>query len=631
MLALSNDVDVALASVRVAQMSDTPIGDYALLSDRHTAALVSRDGSVDWLCFPRFDSPSVFGALLDAQAGRWSIRPAGSYSVSRQYIEPTMVLETRFETPTGVLVVTDALGVVGSTTDPHRLGAHAPGLLIRSLWCERGAVEVDVHFSARPEYGLVVPLLSVMDGGVLVRGGTELLALTAPVELAMEEDLVRASWTLRSGERVALALHRSSLARGQPRFWTQQEIAECLADTIDGWTAWSGLHQNYEGPWRDLVQHSGRILEAMSYQPTGAIVAAATTSLPEEVGGERNWDYRFAWIRDASFTMEALWVAACPDEANEFFEFMLAAAASYRPQDSLQIMYGIGGERDLTERRLEHLSGWRESRPVRIGNGAWQQTQIDVYGELLGAAYRYKERLAGMDPQLSRFLAALADGALDRWRQPDYGIWEIRGEPRHFTYSKLMCWVALDRAVEMADVLPSDAPLDRWARGRDEIRSAILRDGWSSTAGAFTQSFESDVLDASALMMPIVGFLAADDPRMDRTITAIAERLTDDRGLVFRYRPVDGVDGLAGYEGTFLLCTFWLAQAQALAGRLDEARATFERAVAHVNDVGLLAEEVDPATGELLGNFPQALSHIGLVNAAWAIAERERHRRESRH
>jgi alpha,alpha-trehalase len=603
-------------------MSETSIGDYALLSDRHSAALVSRDGSVDWLCCPRFDSPSVFGALLDRRAGHWSIRPTGVYTVSRRYIEPTMVLETRFETPTGVLVLTDAMAV-SSTDDPHRLGADAPDLLIRSLRCERGAVEVDLEFSPRPEYGLVVPLMSVVDGGIQIHGGTEMLALSAPVELTVEQDVVLARWTLQAEESVALAVHRSSLAGGRPRHWTQDEIAASLADTIESWRAWSGLHQNYEGPWSDLVHHSGRVLQALSYQPTGAIVAAATTSLPEEVGGERNWDYRFAWIRDASFTMEALWVAACPDEAHEFFEFMLAAAASYRPQDSLQIMYGIGGERDLTERQLEHLSGWRRSRPVRIGNGAWQQTQIDVYGELLGAAYRYQEHLPGMGPELSRFLAALADGALSRWQQPDNGIWEIRGEPRHFTYSKLMCWVALARAVEMADVMPPDAPLGKWADARDEIRAAILRDGWSDSAGAFTQSFGSDALDASVLMMPVVGFLPADDPRMDRTISAIAERLTDDRGLVYRYRTVEGVDGLAGDEGTFLLCTFWLAQAQALAGRLDEARTTFERAAAYANDVGLLAEEVDPATGELLGNFPQAFSHIGLVNAAWAITERE--------
>ncbi len=610
----------------MSDMSETSIGDYALLSDRQTAALVSRDGSVDWLCCPRFDRPSIFGALLDPQAGHWSIRPIGPYTVTRKYVEPTMVLETRFETPTGVLVVTDAMGL-GPIDDPHRIGARAPRLLIRSLRCERGSVEVDVNFCARPEYGLVVPLLSAVDGGLLVRGGTELLALATPVDVTVEGDIVTASWTLRAEEQMAFALHRSSITAEQPpQIWTQQEIATCLAATIDAWTAWSEIHQNYQGPWRDLVHHSGRVLQALSYQPTGAIVAAATTSLPEEVGGERNWDYRYSWVRDASFTMEALWVAACPDEALEFFEFILAAAASYDPADTLQIMYGVGGERDLTERQLEHLSGWRNSRPVRIGNGAWQQSQIDVYGELLGAAYRYQEGMADIDPQMRRFFAALADAVLDRWKQPDRGIWEIRGEPRHFTYSKLMCWVALDRAIALADVMPPDASFDQWARTRDEIRAAILRDGWSDAAGAFTQAFGSDALDASVLMMPGVGFLEADDPRMEQTITAIAERLTDDRGLVYRYRTDEGVDGLAGDEGTFLMCTFWLAQAQALAGRLDEARATFERAAAYGNDVGLFAEEVDPATGELLGNFPQAFSHIGLVNAAWAIAEREQDR-----
>jgi alpha,alpha-trehalase len=366
------------------------------------------------------------------------------------------------------------------------------------------------------------------------------------------------------------------------------------------------------------------VLQGLSFQPSGAIVAAATTSLPEGVGGERNWDYRFSWVRDACFTMEALWVAACPDEADDFFAFMATAAASgVGPDRGLQIMFGVGGEHDLTERELPHLRGWRDSRPVRVGNGAWSQQQIDVYGELLGAAHRLADQLGTIDDDTKSFLIACADAAAGHWQETDQGIWEVRGDPQHFVYSKVMCWVALDRAIALADALGAADRVAGWKRTRDEIWERVVGDGWNEEAGAFTQYFGSTALDASNLMMPIVGFLPADDPRMLATIDAIAERLTDDRGLVYRYRTEEGVDGLAGDEGTFLLCTFWLAQALAQSGQVERAKDVFGRAVAFVNDVGLLAEEVDPETGDLLGNFPQAFSHIGLVNAAWAIAGAE--------
>jgi GH15 family glucan-1,4-alpha-glucosidase len=329
--------------------------------------------------------------------------------------------------------------------------------------------------------------------------------------------------------------------------------------------------------------------------------------------------------------MEALWVAACPDEAEDFFAFMTtAAASSVGPDRGLQIMFGVGGEHDLTERELVHLEGWRDSRPVRVGNGAWDQSQVDVYGELLGAALRLTEQLGGIDADTQRFLVACADAAATSWTQKDQGIWEVRGEPRDFLYSKVMCWVALDRAIALADRIGAADRVEGWRRTQEEIFTTVLREGWNEQVGAFTQSFGSAALDASNLMMPIVGFLPADDPRVLRTIDAIEAGLTDERGLVYRYRTTEGVDGLAGEEGTFLLCTFWLAQALALAGQADRATAVFERAAAFVNDVGLLAEEVDEESGELLGNFPQAFSHIGLVNAAWAISQaRERAGRRS--
>ena len=368
----------------------------------------------------------------------------------------------------------------------------------------------------------------------------------------------------------------------------------------------------------------------------------ATTSLPEVVGGGRNWDYRYAWVRDTSFTIEALWVAACPDEANEFFEYMTTSAAgSLDDGVDLQIMFGIGGERDLTERELPHLEGWRHSAPVRVGNGAWRQRQLDVYGELLNAVHRVSDHLfdnathrvgplsspgrwdapRDLAPATQRFFVALGDAAARRWTEKDQGIWEIRGEPRDFVYSKLMCWVALDRAVALADRLGATDRVEKWTKAQNEIREAILTRGWSDRANAFTQTFDSDELDASNLMLPLVGFLPADDPRVLSTIAATEERLTDERGLVYRYRSHDGLDG---QEGTFLLCTFWLAQALARTGQTARARTVFERAATFVNDVGLLAEEVDPVSGDLLGNFPQAFSHVGLVNAAWAIAEAER-------
>ena len=603
-------------------MSRLAIAEYALLSDCRSAALVSRGGSVDWLCFPRFDGPSVFARLLDDDAGHFWIRPVGDVTVTRRYLDQTMALETTFRTLTGAVVLVDAMAL-GPDEHGHHLGAGSPGVLLRRLACIDGEVEVEVSYAPRPEYGLIHPLLAAVDGGVVSRGGADVLALSAPTPLQIDGSTATTRLSLRAGATTAFALHHAKRWEPPPRVWSQEEIAERLDDTIRAWRSWSQLHQSYEGPWRDLVHHSGRVLQALTFEPTGAIVAAPTTSLPEAVGGERNWDYRYTWVRDASLTMEALWVAACPGEAHCFFDFLAGAAPTQlRRGRDLQIMFGVGGEHDLTERGLPHLRGWRASRPVRVGNGAWNQRQLDVYGELLGAAQRLVEQLGEFDASTRKFLVEAADAAGQRWTEKDQGIWELRGEPRDFLYSKLMCWVALDRAIVLADQLGAKDQVEGWTATRDQIRSAILERGWSDRAGAYAQAFGSDDLDASSLMLAITGFLPADDARMKATIEATATRLTDPRGLVWRYR---AADGLEGEEGTFLLCTFWLAHAQALAGEVSEARATFERAMASTSDVGLLAEEVDPASSELLGNYPQAFSHIGLVNAAWAIAQAERY------
>jgi len=609
-------------------MSSEPIADYALLSDCCSAALVSAAGSVDWLCSPRFDSPSVFGRILGPAAGFWSIRPAGRHSSTRRYLGSTLVLETTHTTAEGRVKVTDAL-VLGDGRRGHELGADSPGSLLRQVSCTQGSVDVDIDLSPRPGYGLVRPVLSTADGGTVMRAGNVVLSFSTPAAFqptphpatGTAPGTVQARLTLHAGDIAGFALHCRAGGSGPPVFWSQAEIARRLEDTVQGWTSWSELHQNYSGPWQELVAGSGRVLQALTYYPSGAIVAAPTTSLPEVAGGTRNWDYRYSWIRDASMTLQALWVAACPDEAAKFFQFLATAAASQLAGgDELQIMFGIGGERELPERELVHLPGWRASSPVRVGNGAWNQRQLDVYGELLDAAATLPEYLAELAPETRTFLADAADTAAARWRSADQGIWEVRGEPRHYLHSKLMCWVAVDRAISLAEILQSTGKVPRWTQARDAMAASIRTEGWSEAANAYTQAYGSEDLDASALMLSIVGFLPADDPGMIATIAAIEERLTDQRGLVYRYL---ADDGMAGEEGTFLLCTFWLAHALALAGRTDRARAVFGRAAGFATDLGLMAEEVAPGSGELLGNFPQAFSHIGLINAAWAISEAE--------
>jgi alpha,alpha-trehalase len=597
-----------------------PIAEYALLSDCHSAALVHRSGSVDWLCFPRYDSPSVLGRLVGDEAGHWSISAAGATDVRRRYLDRTLVLETEFVTPAGRLILTDALAV-GPDEQGHELGARSPHALLRRAECTAGTVELEMEYAPRPDYGRVAPALREVPGGVAALEDRRVPILSTPLPATIADGIARSRVTLRAGESRAFALQFEP-GEVAEACWTPEEIAERLRETVAAWRSWSEPHQRYDGPWRELVNSSGRVLQGLTYQPTGAIIAAPTTSLPETIGGMRNWDYRYTWVRDSSLTLEALWVAACPDEAMQYFDFLAKTAfRQLRDEGNLQIMFGVDGERDLAERELPHLSGWRDSRPVRVGNGAWNQRQLDVYGELLSAVQRLREQAGPFTAETAGFLNAVADAALRRWREPDQGIWEIRDAPRHFLHSKVMCWVALDRAVRLAPAIGADGgSVARWQAGREEIRHAILEEGWSERAGAFTQTFGGDALDASTLLLPIVGFLPGDDPRVRATVDAIASRLTDRHGLVYRYL---APDGLPGEEGSFLLCTFWLAHALALGGEVARAREVFGRAAAFVNDVGLLAEEVDATTGELLGNFPQAFSHVGLVNAAWAIAQAE--------
>ncbi len=598
-------------------MPSRPIADYALLSDCHSSALVSGEGSVDWLCLPRFDSPSVFGRLLDADAGHWSMHPAGVFESRRRYLSGSLVLETQFETPDGMVMVTVAL-IFASKERAHQIGLDAPHILVRVIEVTQGEVVMDVELAPRPEYGLVHPRLQPIPGGLLCLGGAELLCLSGPEPDGVADGIATWRLPLRAGDTTAFALHHGVSWQAAPEPIKAKDIEKRLADTRKAWESWSELHQRYQGPWRELVHQSGRVLKGLTYQPTGAIVAAPTTSLPEEVGGSRNWDYRYAWIRDASLTMNALWIAACPDEAQRFLEWIFrTAGTSLRKEHGLQIMYGVGGEHDLSERELPHLDGWRESRPVRVGNGAWDQHQSDIYGELFDAVYRLREQVGEIDEPIRIFLEDVADAASSAWGQPDQGIWEMRGEPQHFVYSKLMCWVALDRAIRLFDGVSDSERVARWSVVRAEVRESILHRGWNEGVGSYTQAFDSDELDASVLMLAITGFLSATDPRMLATIECVAVGLAAPCGLLRRYT---GADGVGGTESTFALCTYWLVECLALAGEVDRATQLFERVTAYANDVGLLSEEVDPIEGELLANFPQAFSHVGLVNAAWAIS-----------
>ncbi|MGI8624774.1 MAG: glycoside hydrolase family 15 protein, partial [Solirubrobacteraceae bacterium] len=591
-------------------------------------ALVSRDGSIDWWCQPRYDGPSVFGRLLDPDAGHWSIRPVGRFTSRRRYAPGSLVCETTFTTDAGVVVVRDALAFPEGQRG-HDLGLNVEHELLRSVVGVRGRVELVMELAPRPEYGLVEPLMRQTDDGpsrahpgasprvgswgARTFGGPNAVALRAGVPAEVEGATVRARFALEPGETAGFSLGWAppELPVSQPT--APEHVAGRLADLAETWASWEAEHDIYDGAHREAVRLSARVLKGLSYRPTGAIVAAATTSLPESVGGGRNWDYRYAWIRDASLTMEALYIGACPDEATDFVSFMTAnAGGGHGLGHSLQIMYGVGGEHDLSERELGHLRGWRDSRPVRVGNGAWAQVQNDVYGELLNALHLYRERLGHLHPEIQHFVAELADAAAARWREPDSGMWEMRGEPRHHLSSKVLCWVALDRAVDLAPQLGSYAKPQAWAAERDRVRAAVLDRGWSERAQAYAQSFDSDELDAAQLLMPMVGFLAADDPRMRSTIEAIARELTED-GLVLRYR---GSDGLEGGEGTFVICSYWMVCALARAGELERARVLFDRLAGYADDLGLRAEEIDAATGEQLGNTPQAFSHVGLIVAA---------------
>jgi GH15 family glucan-1,4-alpha-glucosidase len=571
------------------------ISDYGFLSDCRSSALVSSDGAIDWLCWPRFDSPALFAAILDAQdGGTWRIRPVGEFTVTRRYLRDTNVVQTTFSTATGAVRLTDWL---------HRGARHA---LCRRLEGLHGEVEMELVCDPRPDFNSHGPVRWESRLGWLV------------VSLPTGERLVADGITGTCERRIVRGgeTHDFSLSLNRPG---PSDLASSLVRTVEFWTEWAdGLHLPAEHG--DLVKRSALVLKGLQYQPTGAIVAAPTTSLPECIGGTRNWDYRYSWLRDATLTLQALAQVNKDDEAQSWLDW-LKMITLVSGVEELQIMYGISGESELPERILEHLDGHRGSKPVRVGNGAATQRQIDTYGELADAIWMVRRRA---DERLNqhrwRLLKALAQRAAREWRDPDEGIWEVRGEPRHFVYSKVMCWVAIDRAIRVAELDGFDAPLAEWRRAREEIREQVLARGYDPALGAFTQSYGSGSLDASNLVLASVGFIDARDPRFVGTVRATGRDL-ERGGLIDRYRVEDTDDGFGGQEeGTFSICSFWYASALIEIGDLAGAREIFQRVCGCANDLGLLAEELTP-DGEQLGNFPQAFTHIALINCAFALAD----------
>lgn len=578
------------------------IEDYALIGDTHTVALVGRDGSIDWLCIPRIDSPACFAGLLgDVENGRWLIAPAGEVRATRRrYRDHTLILETEFETATGTCAVIDFMPIEDEEVAVD---------VVRLVEGRAGEVEMATELVIRFDYGKTVPWVRRAADGLIAIAGPDALHLHTPVELRGENFRTLGHFTVRAGETVPFRLTCFRSYEPEPEV---RDPGQLLSETAGFWRRWTGQCR-IGGPWRDAVMRSLITLKALTYEPAGGIAAAGTASLPEQIGGSRNWDYRYCWIRDATFTLYAFLLSGLGEEARRWREWLLRVAAGKPSQ--LQVLYGVAGERQVVEQELPWLAGYEGSRPVRIGNAAHRQLQIDVYGELFDAfhvARRFGLPAHDHAWQVEKVLLDYLEGA---WELPDQGIWEVRGPPRHFTHSKVMAWVAVDRAIKAVERFGLDGPVERWRELRTRIHADVCAKGFDPERNTFVQHYGGKGLDAALLMIPLVGFLRADDPRMIGTVAAIQRELTHD-GLVRRYATEEGVDGLPGHEGTFITCTFWLVDNLAMLGRHEESRELFEHLLSLRNDVGLLAEEYDPVERRQLGNFPQAFSHVGLINSA---------------
>ena len=600
-----------------------PIADYGFLSDCHTGALVAADGAIDWLCVPSFDAPSIFGSLLDRQAGFFRLAPYGiTHPTTRAYEPGTNVLVTTWKTPAGWIVVRDALTLGPTdhedTVTPHtRPPADDDGdhMLVRTVECIDGSVEVELVCEPAFDYGRTPAQWSLVDGSrhaADATGAGATVRLVSDLALGIEGNRVRARHVLQTGEKAYCAL---SWSEGLSAPQDAGEAGARIAATIRFWRAWLSRARIPDHRFRDPIQRSALTIKGLTYMPTGATVAALTTSLPETPGGERNWDYRYTWIRDTTFTLQALHWLNLDWEADEFMEFVADLDAT--EDGSLQIMYGIDGRRDLTESTLDHLSGYAGARPVRIGNGAFDQRQNDVFGAVLDSILLHTRHSERLPRRLWPIVESQAECATKVWREPDQGIWEARGAPQHYVSSKLMGWVALDRASHLAEIRGDPEKAAAWRATADEIRADILEHGVTDQ-GVLRQHYATDSLDASVLLAAIFGFLPGDDERLRATVKAIAEDLTEN-GFVLRYRTDETDDGLSGKEGTFLICSFWLVSALAIVGELQQARDLMEKLLRIASPLGLFAEEFDADTGRHLGNFPQAFSHLALMEAAARI------------
>jgi GH15 family glucan-1,4-alpha-glucosidase len=583
------------------------IEDYAIIGDLQTCALVGRDGSIDWLCVPRFDSPACFAALLGtSDNGRWKIAPAGRVvATRRRYRDDSLVLETEFECETGRVRLIDFMPIRTAEIDLFRI---VEGI--------EGTVPMRMELEIRFDYGSIVPWVRAIDGGIRAIAGRDSLHCRSDVPMYGRGFSTFADFTLSAGERACFDLTWSESFGPDPE---PHDIDRALAETEEYWRQWAAKC-TYQGRWRDAVVRSLITLKALTYAPTGGLLAAATTSLPEELGGVRNWDYRYCWLRDATFSLYAMIGGGYVDEALAWREWLIHCVAG-RPEE-LQIMYGIRGERHLIERTLEWLPGYENSSPVRIGNAAYGQRQLDVYGEVMDTLHHTRRLGLAANEDSWRVQSAMMRFLETAWEEPDEGIWEVRGPRRHFTHSKVMAWVAFDRAATAVERFGRSGPAAHWRALAEQIRAEVLERGFDRNLNAFVQYYGSTVPDASLLMLPSLGFIPADDPRMAGTVDLIRREL-DTQGFINRYPTELNIDGLPPGEGTFLLCTFWLADVLALQGKRDEAEEIFERLLSIRNDVGLLAEQYDPLTRRQLGNFPQAFSHTGLINTALNLESRD--------
>jgi GH15 family glucan-1,4-alpha-glucosidase len=587
-----------------------PISEHGMVGDLQTVALVGTNGTIDWHCTPSFDSPSIFGSLLDAHNGGCFELAAAVPAKTRQfYLPDTNVLITRFSAPDGVAEIQDFMPV-GAIPEPER---HR---LIRRVLCIRGTMPLRARIAPRFDYGRNSHAVTETQTGVVFAAPSMTLSLTATIPVQHDHRDVTAEFTLTEGQAAVFTLDEAS-GTAVPRPCSGKEAEELGFATIDFWRTWLSACQ-YRGRWREVVRRSALALKLLTYAPTGAIVAAPTASLPEQIGGERNWDYRYVWIRDAAFCVYALLRLGFTSEADAFMDFLQGVVASESAAAGpMQVMYGIDGRTELPEEELPHLAGHRGSRPVRIGNAAAQQLQLDIYGELMDSVYLYDRWHQPISSDRWDVITARSNWLSDHWDQPDEGIWETRGGPKKFLYSQLMCWVALERAVRLALRRGLPANLDRWQKARDAIYRRIMDRGWSPRLQAFAQYEGGDVLDASVLLMPLVKFIGPTDPKWLSTLDALTANLVSD-SLVYRYDPKASPDGVRGEEGTFSACSFWYVEALARAGRLDEARLVFEKMLTHANHLGLYAEQIS-RTGEQQGNFPQALTHLALISAAYNL------------